>query len=193
MWWGRRHRHFASRTPEWENLPDEELVRLAQDDREVFGVLYERYAPEIRGFVRARTGGSDAVAQDITSAVFTKALAALPRYTDGPFRAWLYQIARNTVIDEYRRKRPSSSIEDLEEIESDLDGPLDRVVAADAARRLHEAILTLRPAQREIVRLRLHGLSIAEIASRLDMTENAVKSAQRRAFIALREHPGVRP
>lgn len=193
MWWGWRQRHHASRTPEWQTLPDEELVRLAQDDREVFGVLYERYAREIRRFVRARSGGNDAVAQDITSAVFTKALAALPRYTDGPFRAWLYQIARNTIIDEYRRKRPVGSIDDLGEIGGDGDDPLDHAVAADAARRLHEAILTLRPAHREIIRLRLHGLSIAEIASRLDMTEDAVKSAQRRAFTALREHPGVRP
>ncbi len=168
-------------------------MRLAQDDREVFGVLYERYAREMRGFVRARSGGNDAVAQDITSAVFTKALAALPRYTDGPFRAWLYQIARNTIIDEYRRKRPAGSIDDLGEIGGDGDDPLDHAVAADAARRLHEAILTLRPAHREIIRLRLHGLSIAQIASRLDMTEDAVKSAQRRAFTALREHPGVRP
>lgn len=167
-------------------------MRIAKDNRDAFGVLYERYASEITGFIRARSGGNDAVAEDIASMVFTKALTALPRYSKGPFRAWLYQITRNTIIDEYRRKRPSGSLDDLGEIRADVDDPLDHAVAADAARRLHEAILTLKPAQREIVRLRLHGLSIAEIAARLGKTENGVKSAQRRAFMALREHPGVR-
>lgn len=189
---GWRQRHRERDAPEWEELPDEDLVRIAKDNPDAFGVLYERYAPEITGFIRARSGGNDVVAEDIASIVFTKALTALPRYSKGPFRAWLYQITRNTIIDEYRRKRPSGSLDDLGEIRADVDDPLDRAVAADAARRLHEAILTLKPAQQEIVRLRLHGLSIAEIASRLGKTENGVKSAQRRAFMALREHPGVR-
>lgn len=166
-------------------------MRVAKEDREAFGVLYKRYIREIRGFIRSRTGRDDAVADDITSMVFTKALTALPRYTKGPFRGWLYQIARNTIIDEYRRRRPDGSIDEIGDVPDDVDDPLDHAVASDAARRLHEAILTLRPAQREIVRLRLHGLSIAEIASRLEMTEDGVKSAQRRAFIALRKHPGV--
>lgn len=189
--WGRRQRDRTSDTPEWNDLPDEDLVRFAKEDREAFGVLYERYAPEITGFIRTRTGGNDAVADDIASMVFTKALTALPRYDKGPFRAWLYQITRNTIIDEYRRKRPSGSIDNLGEIEADGDDPLDHAVASDAARRLHEAILTLKPAQREIVRLRLHGLSIAEVAKQVGLSENGVKSAQRRAFIALKKHPGV--
>lgn len=179
--------------PEWHTLPDEDLVRLAKEDHRAFGYLYQRYLPEITGFIKSRTAGNDAVADDIASIVFSKALTALPRYTTGPFRAWLYRIARNTLIDEYRRKRPSSPIDSTGEIEADVDDPLDLAVAVDAAQRLHAAISTLKPDQQKILRLRLHGFSIAEIASRLGMTENAVKSAQYRAFVTLRKHPGVRP
>lgn len=177
--------------PEWDSLPDEDLVRLAKDDQEAFGTLYRRYLPEITGFIRSRSGGNDAVADDIASIVFTKALSALPRYTVGPFRAWLYRIARNTLIDEYRKQRPHTSIDHAAEIQDVETGPQDHAIAADAARRLHEAIATLKPDQQEILRLRLHGWPIAEIAAHLDMTENAVKSAQYRAFVALRQHPGV--
>ncbi len=183
--------HADRDPPEWESLPDEELVRLAKGDQDAFGVLYRRYLPEITGFIRSRSGGNDVVADDIASTVFTKALAALPRYTIGPFRAWLYQIARNTLIDEYRRKRPATSIDQANEIETEDADPLDHALAADAARRLHDAISSLKPDQQEILRLRLHGWPITEIASRLGMTENAVKSAQYRAFVALRQHPGV--
>lgn len=177
--------------PARETLPDEDLVRLAKQDQDAFGVLYRRYLPEITGFILTRTRGNNAVADDIASMVFTKALAALPRYAAGPFRAWLYRITRNTLIDEHRRKRPSSPLDDAGEIVGDEIDPQDHAVAADAARRLHEAIGTLKPDQQEILLLRLHGWSIAEIASHISMTENAVKSAQYRAFIALRKHPGV--
>jgi len=177
--------------PEWQELPDEDLVRLAKDDPAAFGALYQRYLPEITGFIRARSGGNSAVADDLASIVFTKALTALPRYTSGPFRAWLYRIARNTLIDEYRKHRPHTSIDHANEVEDAGSGPQDHAIAADAARRLHEAIGTLKPDQQAILQLRLHGWSIAEIAAHLDMTENAVKSAQYRAFVTLRQHPGV--
>lgn len=188
--------------PRWKNLiargntdvsglDDEALARQAQQNVELFGELYRRYAPEIERFVRSRIN-DPLLAEDITSKVFTKALQALPRYTDGSFRAWLYRITRNTIIDEYRRQRPTSTIDDLP-IHDLAPQPDDVAIANDASNRLHAALDNLKPQHREIVRLRLHGLSIAEIANRMDMTENAVKSAQRRAFITLRNVPGVAP
>lgn len=176
-------------TEDSSELDDEELVRRAQADPEQFGELYRRYATEIQRFVRSRVG-DPLLAEDITSKVFIKSLAALPRYSNGPFRAWLYRITRNTIIDEYRRQRPTTTIDDLPIRDS---APLpDEVVAdADAATRLHAALDLLKPQHREIVRLRLHGLSISEIANRMQMSENAVKSAQRRAFMTLRTIPGV--
>lgn len=170
-------------------LDDEALAQRAQNNPELFGELYRRYSAEIERFVRSKV--SDPIlAEDITSKVFAKALQALPRYKDGAFRAWLYRIARNTIIDEYRRKRPTAVIDDLP-IHDKAPLPDEIAVSRDAADRLHAALDHLKPREREIVRLRLHGLAIAEIANRMDMTENAVKSAQRRAFITLRNVPGV--
>lgn len=164
-------------------------MQRAQANPAEFGELYRRYAAEIERFVRGRVN-EPALAEDITSKVFTKAMQALPKFTDGPFRAWLYRITRNTIIDEYRRAKPVTTIDD-HPVRDRSPGPEESAIAADAARRLHKALNQLKPQHREIVRLRLHGLSIAEIADRMDMSENAVKSAQRRAFIALRSVPGV--
>ncbi|MCA9833684.1 MAG: sigma-70 family RNA polymerase sigma factor [Thermomicrobiales bacterium] len=172
-------------------MTDDELVRLAQTDPEQFGELYRRYVGEIERFVRSRVTDA-ALAEDITSKVFTKVMLAIPRFTEGSFRAWLYQITRNTIIDEYRRTKPNLVIDDLP-IPDPASSPEDVAITNDAAARLHAALDHLKPTQREIVRLRLHGLGVKEIAERLNMSENAVKSAQRRAFIALKSVPGVMP
>ncbi len=50
-----------------QHMSDEELVILAKGDPEVFGLLYERYAGPIEGFIRSRVDGNHALAQDLTS------------------------------------------------------------------------------------------------------------------------------
>ena len=58
---------------------DEALVEAARRDPEAFGVLYQRYLPQIYRYLRARTGNADDAA-DLAQQVFLKALAALPGY-----------------------------------------------------------------------------------------------------------------
>ncbi|MGB3305887.1 MAG: sigma-70 family RNA polymerase sigma factor [Thermomicrobiales bacterium] len=169
-------------------LTDDELVRRAQANPETFGLLYERYARDIHAFIMTKVQGNTEVAQDLTSQVFTRALTALPRFQTGAFRGWLYQIARNLVIDSYRRQRPTAPLTDAEFIAADQRSLDEHVIAADARAQLHAALGQLRPNQREIVLLRLHGLTGAEIAERLNMHPDAVKSAQYRAFAKLRTH-----
>jgi len=167
-------------------LSDDDLAVQAQRHPDTFGQLYERYAREIEGFILPRVGGNRELAQDLTSQVFTKAFTALPRYQTGAFRGWLYQIARNTIIDSHRRARPTAPLDDATAIETHDQRLDDRVIAAEAAARLHRALDQLKPDQRRIILLRLQGLSGSEIASRLGLHPDAVKSAQYRAFAKLR-------
>lgn len=169
-----------------DEVSDEELVRLAVGDPERFGELYARYARPIHAFILPRVDRNEAIAQDLTSQVFSRALTALPGFRPGVFRAWLYAIARNAVIDYYRRQRPGASLDAALEIASDEQGLDERAVAEDARMRLHAALSRLVPAQRQIVELRLHGLTGVEIAERLNLHPDAVKSAQYRAFARLR-------
>ena len=171
---------------EVSTLSDEALVRLAQADPARFGQLYERYAAEITRFYLARMHGNEALAQDLTSQVFTRAYTALPRYIEGSFRGWLYQIARNILIDSFRRQRPTTSLDGIASISAN-ESPLDeRVIAEEARIQLHEALAQLDEPQRSILTLRLQGLTGPEIASRLGMSHEAMKSAQYRAMAKLR-------
>jgi RNA polymerase sigma-70 factor, ECF subfamily len=74
-----------------------ELVARAKSDPTAFGQLFERYYPRILGFTY-RCTLSMAVAEDLTSATFLKALRSLRRYDHrAKFSAWLYRIAANEV------------------------------------------------------------------------------------------------
>ena len=176
-----------------DSLSDEELVCRAQRDPDSFGLLYARYERPIHAFILPRVDHNDAVAQDLTSQVFTKALIALPGFRPGIFRGWLYAIARNAVIDHYRRQRPAAPLEEAAHVAADEPALDDRAVAEDARARLHAALTRLAPTQRQIVELRLHGLTGAEIAERMNLHPDAVKSAQYRAFARLRPYLGETP
>lgn len=184
-----------------EGLADDDLVHLARESPrgpgesgdgtsvssrdEAFDTLYRRYAGELEGFIASRVTDAE-LAADLTSQVFTKAFAALPRYQSGSFRGWLYAIARNAITDAWRRQRPTAPLERADLMPAPEDGPEAQAIQAEAAQRLHAALGDLSPDQQRIVRLRLEGLTGPEIARRLGMHPDAVKSAQYRAFTRLR-------
>jgi RNA polymerase sigma-70 factor (ECF subfamily) len=165
---------------------DEDLVRLAQADPDQFSALYERYAKDIERFMLVRTNGQRDLAEDLASQVFTRAWTALPRYNAGSFRGWLYQIARNILIDAYRRQRPTAPLDAAWAISSGEPALDERVIAAEARQQLHDALDLLAEPQRSIILLRLRGLTGREIAERLGMSHDAMRSAQYRAMGKLR-------
>src|SRR5438270_11955772 len=85
--------------------PDDELVVAAREDPRAFLALYDRYFERVLGYARLRIRDA-ATCEDVTSHVFTTALAQLPRFRgEGTFAGWLFQIARNAVLDVQRRPR----------------------------------------------------------------------------------------
>lgn len=82
-----------------------QLVRRAKDDPQAFAALYDHYVERIYAYAQRETGDT-AVAQDIVSATFEKALKNLPRYEwrGVSFGAWLYKIARSEIGLHYRRQ-----------------------------------------------------------------------------------------
>src|SRR5262245_22863940 len=86
--------------------PEQALVaRAIQGDTEAFGRLYGYYFERIYRFVRLRVGNqSDAM--DVTHDVFLKALRNIGRFSprhEASFEVWLFTLARNTLIDGWRR------------------------------------------------------------------------------------------
>src|SRR5437763_200099 len=83
----------------------------AEDTSSRVARLYRELFPAVFGFVRFRVGDGH-LAEDITATVFERALSKLATVRDSArVRAWLFTIARNTVIDERRRRRPGAPLE----------------------------------------------------------------------------------
>lgn len=81
---------------------EEELIKQAQDDLSKFEPIFDRYFDRVFAFVFSRTNNRQ-IAEDLTSQIFLKILQALPRYKNkGTFAAWVFKIARNTLITYYR-------------------------------------------------------------------------------------------
>ncbi|MGC4190806.1 MAG: sigma-70 family RNA polymerase sigma factor [Thermomicrobiales bacterium] len=179
----------------------EELAQIeaARHDPQAFAPLYEAYAGIVWRYALRRLGDPDRAA-DITSTTFVQAIRALPEFRprirgeETTFRSWLMTIARNAVISEWRRERPTSPLDTLANKASLADrdpSPEDHAVRRDERDRVVAALAHLSPVQRQIVELRLAGLKAAEIAGLLDMTVSAVNTAHFRAYARLRDLLGT--
>jgi RNA polymerase sigma-70 factor, ECF subfamily len=167
------------------------VTRAQQGDPTAFGELYEEYSPLVFRFLRRRVDGSDEVVEDLAEDVFVKVYEKLDRYVERglPFTAWLYRIAHNHLVD-YLRSRPrytAHSLDDVAEVaERHAPAAYSRVLDQQS---LEPALARLTPEQRQAVELRfLQGLSVAETASSMARSEEAVKKLQARALANLRRH-----
>lgn len=179
---------MKSRRPEVlvTNPPDEaKLVRKAKSgDAAAFGGLYDLCVDRIYRYIFFRVTDTE-MAEDLTSEVFLKAWENLHRYKPGgPFVAWLYTIARNTVIDHYRTRKQSVPLEQtIIRVESKLDEMVDLTYEVE---ELQQAMQHLTDEQREVLTLRfIAELETAEIAERMRKSEGAIRALQMRALQAL--------
>ncbi|HET6698878.1 MAG TPA: sigma-70 family RNA polymerase sigma factor [Nocardioidaceae bacterium] len=161
------------------------LVELARDgDAEAFGMLYDHYAGPVYRFLYYRTG-SVAVAEDLTSETFFRALRSMSsfRWQGRDFGAWLMTIARNLTTDHFKagRTRLELATEDMSAHDGATDGPEDAVLASITNEALLDALDELPPEQQECLVMRfLQDMSIAETAAALGRSDGAVKQLQLR-------------
>ncbi len=166
---------------------DEILAQRARrGDERAFNLLFRRYHREVEAFVRSRVQGHAEVAEDITIDIFTKVFRFLDSYQSGSFRGWIYQIARNTVIDYSRGYRVDEPLDQIHDIVSSMPEPDTQVIVNEMRTELLAALATLPPIPRRILELRLKGYGLSEICDDLGMELSAVKSAQHRALRKLR-------
>lgn len=179
---------------------DRELITAAvRRDPQAWAEIYERHAGQLLGFFVNQLR-DHAAAEDMTAEVFVEALQAADRFhgntTD--LRSWLFRIARNNLIDHFRRQR-RAKVDTLEGAgESELarilpaEDPGDAAIARLDRARMREAIRCLSPDQREVILLRLAGgLTAADIAGIVGKTTGAVKALQHRALATLARTMGA--
>jgi RNA polymerase sigma-70 factor, ECF subfamily len=173
-------------------LSDSELLGRAQTDAEVFATLYLRYVDSIHAHCFWRLRNREA-AEDATSQVFMQALSGLSEFdaNRGTFRSWLFTIAHHVVVDQHRRTNRSGVFDDAVEIPDGGLSPEERAIAAESVRSLQMALDQLSARERQVVDLRLAGLTGVEIGKALGCRTGAVGVAQFRAIRRLRSLMGI--
>lgn len=164
--------------------PAEDLSRVY---REHVGAVYGFFAYSLR----------EAAAEDLTSATFERVLRAWPTYdpAKGSARGWILAIARNLLVDHYRRQSHREAVS-TDEHPVLLEGltageePLERALAAD---ELRGWLSVLGERERQILALRYAAdLPAAEIAGIVDLTAANVHQILSRSLRRLREVAAVK-
>jgi RNA polymerase sigma-70 factor (ECF subfamily) len=110
------------------------------------------------------------------------------RFWHTSFRAWVYRIAHNRVVDHYRRSKwDGLELEDDERLGTAEVDPARKVAERLFHRQLGTAIQNLTLDQQQVLALRFgEGMTAREVAAVIDKTVGAVEALQHRALAALR-------
>lgn len=156
------------------------IIALARRDPAAFAPLYQAYLDPVFRYCYRRLGSREA-AEDATSLIFERVLRSLASFRGGSFRAWLFTIAHNSVTDTYRRKGARPLLADDFDVPDPAPPPEQVALLADERRLLATALALLPADQRQVIELRLSGLSSIEAAQILERSPDAVRALQLRA------------
>lgn len=179
---------------------DIELVQQALEGSDTaFADLLGRFQRPVFSLVR-RMVIDPALAEDLAQEAFLKAFRALDSFDQSrKFSSWLFKIAHNTTIDYLRKKQlatvtletADSEAPDLVAVipDSKAESPEASAHRRDMAQALEQALISLRPAYREVIVLRFQeGLAYEEIAEITGLPLGTVKTHLYRARNAMARH-----
>ena len=153
--------------------------------------LYNLYADKLFRFLLFRVK-SRKDAEDLLAATFERVLQRMHTFKGNSAQsltAWMYQIARNLLIDFYRRrgKIEQESLNQRHwEISDDMPSPSAISETLETNEALYNAILSLTPVQQQVIILKFfEGMSNADVGAVIGKSEGAVKSLQHRALASL--------
>lgn len=169
--------------------------RILAGDEQAFRAMFDRFFPRLYRYALARLDGDGEAAEDVVQETFRKAIERLDSYRgEAALYAWFCRICRNTLLDycRSRRRQPVTVtlIEDHGEIRSALDfiaAPVLQQPTSEAAhrdlRRLVQATLDALPQRYgDVLEWKyVEGLSVKEIAARLEASPKAAESLLTRA------------
>ncbi|RON83230.1 RNA polymerase subunit sigma [Pseudomonas fluorescens] len=183
---------FASADSSTASSDESLLARYRAGDGAAFEILYARHRQGLYRFLLGLSGKAE-----LADEVFQETWLSLIRSTSQPqgratFRTWLFQIARNRLIDHWRKHGARQPLhESYEEqnhaISDEANDPEQLLTLSRDSQRLESALQTLPADQREVFLLRAHGdLDLAQIASLTETPLETVKSRLRYAQQKLR-------
>jgi RNA polymerase sigma-70 factor (ECF subfamily) len=172
--------------PATDEPEDRAAVERTLTDPNAFDALYRRYVTDVYRYCYRRLEDREA-AEDATSHIFMQAYAALPTLGAKPFRPWLFAIARNALVDHYRRRQlPTTPLDRAAEQQDTHPTPEAHALDREGVDAIHALLGQLSERDRQVVELRLAGLTGIEIAQAMRCSHAVVRTAQHRAFVKIR-------
>ncbi len=163
------------------------LHQIQKGDEHAFGELYDRYKDEIYRFVYFKVS-SEEKAHDLVNESFLKIYDYIKKDKEvRNFRAFLYKIARNMVIDFYRTRKDNISLDDTYELESDIDieHETDNKVRL---KRIKDYLKQINPKYREAVHLHyFEEFSFKEISEMVGESETNIRMRALRGIKKLKK------
>ncbi len=159
-----------------------------RDQYKKFGEIFDKYIDKIYRFIFLKVNSQE-IAQDLSSETFLRGWQAFQsKKIDNP-QAFLYQVARNLVVDYYREKgRVQIVSPEYVSISDPKQSLEEKAILASDVNRVKAKLTDLKDDyQNVIIWHYLDDLSISETAKLLNRTEEATRVLLHRALKALRE------
>ncbi|MBK15230.1 MAG: hypothetical protein CL770_00880 [Chloroflexi bacterium] len=183
------------------NLTKEQINQLVVDSqkgsKESFVKIYENFYVKVFRYIYVKCSNVQE-SENLTQEVFIKAFKSISSFkfrengTSGPsFSSWIFTIARNQIIDYYRKNssKTESYIDNIQEeywsVSENLEDELDNKLQFNKIIKNMEKLTSL---QKEVINLRFAAqMSLSETAKILNKNENSIKSLQHSAIKKLRD------
>jgi RNA polymerase sigma-70 factor (ECF subfamily) len=171
------------------DLDDETLITMSRDgDEAAVRTLVARHMDQAYR-IAYRMVGHRAQAEDIAQDVLARMLTYRQGwFSTASFHTWLRRAVINRGIDEFRKRRPSTTLDDAGELSSGDPDQEQVMLATESERRVSAGVLALPDRQRAAITLCFYeNMGLAEAAAVLNTSVGAVESLLHRAKATLRE------
>jgi RNA polymerase sigma-70 factor (ECF subfamily) len=167
---------------------DQIVLKAVEGDQQAFSAIFDLYYKPINRYFFFH-GTDEKEAEDLTDAVFFKAWKNMQRFNvnKGTFKAWIYRIAHNTLIDHYRQRKDMVSIDAVHGIADTTSHAEERVIKDEEVQLLRHALDRLDERSRMIIVYRfIVGLDHRQTARLVGVSEGNVRIIQMRALKKLK-------
>ncbi len=156
-----------------------------------FAELYGEFLPKVYRYVAYRVNDITE-AEDITSAIFEKALTKFNSYSSSKarFSTWIFTIARNTLIDYFRTRKTAQTVDLADPSAADLQSPSpeEQSELNDTVAHLNQCLSRLSQTEQEIISLKFGAeMTNRQIAANLRLSESNVAVILFRSIRKLRD------
>lgn len=166
---------------------DQLFAAYGRGDRRAFDTLYGRYKDPLYGYL-LKNCRVEALAGEMFQDVWLRVISSSGRFERrGKFRAWLFTLAHNRLVDYYRKSEHEYETESVDRVATDAH-PERLADSSERYSRLEAVVRSLPFEQRQAFYLREEcGFAVREIAEIQEIGVEAAKSRLRYAYAKLRE------